>query len=98
MISIGSSTAALLLLAACASAPAPEEVRKELAPTGTLRAAFLASNPVQGRVDPKTGAVSGPAVDACDAIDLHDRRCGPRARAEAAKNDVHLPPGATVGG
>lgn len=34
-----------------------------VAPTGTLRAAFLASNPVQGRVDAKTGAVSGPAVE-----------------------------------
>lgn len=34
-----------------------------LAPSGTLRAAFLANNPVQGKVDPKTGAVSGPAVD-----------------------------------
>lgn len=34
-----------------------------LAPTGTLRTVFLETNPVQGRVDPKTGAVSGPAVD-----------------------------------
>jgi polar amino acid transport system substrate-binding protein len=34
-----------------------------LAPTGTLRATFLQTNPVQGRVDAKTGAVSGPAVD-----------------------------------
>jgi polar amino acid transport system substrate-binding protein len=34
-----------------------------LAPTGTLRAVFLQTNPVQGRVDTKTGAVSGPAVD-----------------------------------
>jgi polar amino acid transport system substrate-binding protein len=34
-----------------------------LTPTGTLRAVFLQTNPVQGRVDPKTGAVSGPAVD-----------------------------------
>src|ERR1700684_4211447 len=34
-----------------------------VAPTGTLRAAFLQNNPVQGRVDPKTGAVSGPAID-----------------------------------
>jgi len=34
-----------------------------LAPTGTLRAVFLQTNPVQGRVDSKTGAVSGPAVD-----------------------------------
>jgi len=34
-----------------------------LAPTGTLRAVFLQTNPVQGRVDAKTGAVAGPAVD-----------------------------------
>lgn len=34
-----------------------------LAPTGTLRAVFLESNPVQGRIDAKTGAVSGPAND-----------------------------------
>src|SRR5579863_3260208 len=34
-----------------------------LAPTGTLRAVFLQTNPVQGRVDPKSGAVSGPAID-----------------------------------
>ncbi len=34
-----------------------------LAPTGTLRAAFLATNPVQGRVDPQTGAITGPAAD-----------------------------------
>ncbi len=35
----------------------------DLAPTGTLRAVFLGSNPVQGRVDPQTGAVSGPVAD-----------------------------------
>lgn len=34
-----------------------------LAPTGTLRAVFLQNNPVQGRVEPKTGAVTGPAAD-----------------------------------
>src|SRR5438105_2986404 len=34
-----------------------------LAPTGTLRATFLAGNPVQGREDPTTGAASGVAVD-----------------------------------
>ena len=34
-----------------------------LAPTGTLRAAFLGDNPVLGRVDPKTGAVTGPVAD-----------------------------------
>jgi polar amino acid transport system substrate-binding protein len=34
-----------------------------LAPTGTLRASFIATNPVQGRVDAKTGATTGPATD-----------------------------------
>ncbi|HEY3160652.1 MAG TPA: transporter substrate-binding domain-containing protein [Vicinamibacterales bacterium] len=36
---------------------------KLLAPTGTLRASFIATNPVQGRVDAKMGATSGPATD-----------------------------------
>jgi polar amino acid transport system substrate-binding protein len=35
----------------------------DFAPTGTLRASFLGSNPVQGRTDPKTGEVTGPVVD-----------------------------------
>ena len=35
----------------------------DLAPTGTLRAAFLGRNPVQGAVDPKTGAITGPVAD-----------------------------------
>lgn len=35
----------------------------DLTPTGTLRAAFLATNPVQGRVDPQSGAVTGPVAD-----------------------------------
>lgn len=34
-----------------------------LAPTGTLRSSFIATNPVQGRVDPKTGEATGPAAD-----------------------------------
>jgi polar amino acid transport system substrate-binding protein len=34
-----------------------------LAPTGTLRASFIATNPVQGRVDATTGETTGPAAD-----------------------------------
>jgi polar amino acid transport system substrate-binding protein len=49
----------LVLAGLVAIAAAPPE----LAPTGTLRAAFLATNPVQGRVDAKTGAVTGPVAD-----------------------------------
>jgi polar amino acid transport system substrate-binding protein len=38
------------------------QLGSNLAPTGTLRATFIANNPVQGRVD-STGATSGPAPD-----------------------------------
>jgi polar amino acid transport system substrate-binding protein len=34
-----------------------------LAPTGTLRMVFLRTNPVHGRVDPRTGEVTGPVAD-----------------------------------
>ena len=34
-----------------------------LAPSGTLRAAFLATNPVQARTDPRTGEITGPVAD-----------------------------------
>lgn len=35
----------------------------DLAPTGALRVTFLNGNPVQGTVDPQTGAISGPVAD-----------------------------------
>jgi polar amino acid transport system substrate-binding protein len=35
----------------------------DLAPTGTLRATFIGNNPVQGRVDAKTNATTGPCPD-----------------------------------
>ncbi len=38
-------------------------IAQQLAPTGTLRATFLGTNPVQGKVDSTTGAVSGPAEE-----------------------------------
>src|ERR1041384_6721536 len=34
-----------------------------LAPTGTLRSSFIATNPVRGRVDAKTREATGPAAD-----------------------------------
>jgi len=40
-----------------------DTIRGILAPTGTLRAAFLGRNPVQVRIDEQTGAVTGPAAD-----------------------------------
>jgi polar amino acid transport system substrate-binding protein len=44
-------------------AASPASMRATLAPTGTLRATFLGTNPVQGRVDPVTGVVTGPIAD-----------------------------------
>ena len=40
-----------------------ESIREALAQTGTIRAAFLGGNPVQVRIDPRTGEITGPAVD-----------------------------------
>ena len=56
---------ALSISAAMASAQTADEdaMRTTLAPTGTLRAAFLATNPVQARVDPDTGEVTGIVAD-----------------------------------
>ena len=56
---------ALLLLLAATPASANDlakESVKDLAPTGTLRAAYIATNPVQASVDPATGQVRGPAA------------------------------------
>jgi polar amino acid transport system substrate-binding protein len=51
----------LILVAAFAACATPASA--ELAPTGTLRVSFLATNPVQGRIDATTGTVSGPVAD-----------------------------------
>jgi polar amino acid transport system substrate-binding protein len=40
----------------------------ELAPSGTLRAAFIGTNPVQGKVDATSGEVRGPAADLTRAL------------------------------
>jgi polar amino acid transport system substrate-binding protein len=60
-----SSVCGALVLATLLAAFAQDirEARNVLAPGGTLRAVFLASNPVQARIDAKTGAASGPAVE-----------------------------------
>ena len=53
--------AALALLAA---SPAPaDDLAKSVAPTGTLRAVYIATNPVQASVDPATKEVRGPGAE-----------------------------------
>jgi polar amino acid transport system substrate-binding protein len=53
---------ALLALLAIALPAAANDV-KDLAPTGTLRAVYIATNPVQAFVDPMTKETRGPAAD-----------------------------------
>ena len=65
---LSSLSAALVLFLACGAAAQPvslddQLIAANLAPGGTLRVAFLGTNPIQGRVDPNTGAVSGPVGD-----------------------------------
>lgn len=50
--------APLLLIASWSAAAA-----SDLAPTGTLRATYIATNPVQAFVDAKTGETRGPAAE-----------------------------------
>src|SRR5947209_2835019 len=56
--------AAVLVLAlawtASATGAAPPA---DLLPTGALRATFIATNPVQAAIDPRTGEARGPAAD-----------------------------------
>ena len=49
-----------LAITALAAAPL---LAADLAPTGTLRATFLGENPVQGKVDRQSGAITGPVAD-----------------------------------
>lgn len=53
---------ASLLMGTALAAESTASLKATLAPTGTLRAAFLGSNPVQGRVD-AAGNVTGPVAD-----------------------------------
>jgi polar amino acid transport system substrate-binding protein len=53
----------ILVLAIAAALLATAADADELVPTGTLRATFIAGNPVQAITDAKSGEVSGPAAD-----------------------------------
>ena len=53
----------LVLAAFLAAQAVAQSPTATLAPTGTLRAVFLGNNPVQGRVDRRTGVASGPVPD-----------------------------------
>jgi polar amino acid transport system substrate-binding protein len=53
----------VVVLALAAALAVHAQSKALLAPTGTLRSSFIATNPVQGRVDAKTGEATGPAAD-----------------------------------
>src|SRR5438093_13497224 len=52
-----------VLIALMALPAAGQSPSATLAPTGTLRSVFLGSNPVQARVDARTGEAKGPVPD-----------------------------------
>jgi polar amino acid transport system substrate-binding protein len=54
---------ALIALLTLAFPAAANDLAKDLAPTGTLRAVYIATNPVQAFVDPTTKETRGPAAD-----------------------------------
>jgi len=60
-----SAFVAIALLVTAVNGQSPASV---LAPTGTLRAVFLGSNPVHGRVDAKTGKPTGPVPDLVEEL------------------------------
>ena len=53
----------LLVLAGMVVPAAAQSPAATIAPTGSLRAVFLGTNPVQARVDPQTKVASGPVPD-----------------------------------
>jgi polar amino acid transport system substrate-binding protein len=53
----------LLALAAVIAAAAPACAQQAIAPSGTLRAVYLASNPAQAVRDPATGDIRGASAD-----------------------------------
>jgi polar amino acid transport system substrate-binding protein len=66
MMSLRSKTGlllALLLFAGPASLAFSQEEKKALAPTGKLRGAFLANQPVHATKDPASGELKGVAID-----------------------------------
>jgi polar amino acid transport system substrate-binding protein len=57
---------AVTALVLCTAAQADDRV-----PTGTLRVTYIATNPVQASIDPKSGEVRGPGADVARAIAKH---------------------------
>jgi polar amino acid transport system substrate-binding protein len=56
-------TAKLFVAIAAVAVASPVALASDLAPTGTLRATYIASNPVQAFVDRSTGETRGPAAE-----------------------------------
>jgi len=54
-----------------ASAVAQEKFTKDRLPTGALRATYIATNPVQAFIDPKTSEVRGPGADIARDLASH---------------------------
>jgi polar amino acid transport system substrate-binding protein len=67
-LAVAAACIPVLALATHLSAQRGSSPSATLAPTGTLRAVFLGLNPVQGRIDPRTGKALGPVPDLVEAL------------------------------
>jgi len=83
---------AVAMLAVLLGCPAPAAA-DDIAPTGTLRAVYLGTNPAQAMRDPATGEVRGPAYDLTRGLAARLKVpfefkpiAGPPAVIEAVKN------------
>jgi ABC-type amino acid transport substrate-binding protein len=81
-----------LLLIATLLAGGPPAMAGDVAPGGTLRAAYLGTNPAQAMRDPATGELRGPAYDLARELARRDHAglefkpiAGPPAVIEAVK-------------
>src|SRR5919108_1344197 len=82
-----------LVMIAAAVAGGPAAMAGDFAPGGTLRAAYLGTNPAQTMRDPATGEVRGVAYDLARELARRDNVplefkpiAGPPAAIEAVKN------------
>ena len=74
---------AIITICACAAWTSAASAN-ELVPTGTLRATYIGTNPVQAFVDPATKEVRGPAAELARALAQKLKRAASTSRARRA--------------
>jgi polar amino acid transport system substrate-binding protein len=71
--SLRRSVSSVLTLALAMSTAGPSAATSIVAPTGTLRAAYIVANVAQGRVDPASGVVTGVVADITNELGKREK-------------------------